>query len=322
MDRYKLDATKIERGKIDKGYLTISDYNDGTPINTPVIVVNGIEAGPRLWLQSCIHGDEYPGSMAILKLCREIDPGHLTGTIICLPALNITAFRSKTRFSPFNPHGMPDLNRVFPGKRDGNFTEVMAYNIFNALLKNADYLIDFHSGHNADTAWSLYAEDNSETSKKSLELAKAFGYDLIWPCSNPLLEKGMFFQANIKEIPSIIVEAGGGGPLATKKAVEDAYEGLLNVLKHLEMLDQPFIMKEEFTLFQDWKWLSAQFGGRFEPLVEIRDLVNKGDVIGRVYSLFEEELEAIKSPVDGIILTVSTEPFVLPGDSLYQIGKP
>ena len=322
MDRYKLDITKIGKGKIDKGYLTISDYNDGELINTPVIVVNGLTAGPRLWLQSAIHGDEYPGSLAILKLCREIDPSDIAGTIICLPALNITAFRSKHRFAPYNPHGMPDLNRVFPGKKDGNFTEVMAYNIFEALLKNADYLVDFHSGHNADTEWSLYCEDNSEASKKSSELAKAFGYDLIWPCNNPLLEGGMFFQANQNGIPSIIVEAGGGGPLATKKAVENAYEGLINVLRHLKMLDQPFTMKEGFTLFQDWKWLSAQFGGRFETLVGIRDTVNKGDIIGKIYSLFEEEQEAIKSPVDGIILTVSTEPFVLPGDSLYQIGMP
>ena len=320
MKKMKIGSAVALPGKRGNGYLEIASYLDGTPVKTPVMILNGSKPGPRLWLQGCIHGNEYCGSLAILKVFREVAPEKMAGALIGFPALNFTAFLEERRFSPFSLFGVPDLNRVFPGRTDGNFSDIMAYHIFRAFTKNADCFIDFHCGHNPDTYWTLYDEDGSDTSKKSQEIAKAFGIDLIYPSKAAVLKSALFTQATMQNIPGIIVEAGGAGELATPEAVATAAEGIKNVMKHLRILDEPFSMKKRFVIFKDWSWLTASHGGRFVPQVKMRDKVKKGQIIARVFTLFEEELEPVRSPVEGIILTFSRKPFVVSGDSIFQIG--
>ena len=101
--------------------------------------------------------------------------------------------------------------------------------------EHADFMIDFHCGHNAETRWTLFNEDGSAEAKKSMELAKAFGIEIIYPCDYPVLQSAMFTQASNKGIPGIIVESGGGGDLATEEAVNTVAEGLTNMLKYLDV---------------------------------------------------------------------------------------
>ncbi len=37
-------------------------------------------------------------------------------------------------------------NRVFPGRADGTFSEVLAYHFFQEIFSHVDYLIDLHGG--------------------------------------------------------------------------------------------------------------------------------------------------------------------------------
>jgi uncharacterized protein len=322
MGTIQIGSAVAESGKRGNGFLDIASTPDGLPVRTPVVILNGSKPGPRLWVQGCIHGNEYCGALGILQTCREVNPTEMAGALIGFPALNFTAFLEERRFSPYSYFGVPDLNRVFPGKANGNFTEIMAYRIFNAFLKNGDYLIDFHGGHNPDTYWTLYNEDGSDTAKKSQDMAKAFGIDLIYPSTVEILQNGMFAQATKHRIPGIIVEAGGSGELATSEAVTTVSEGIKSVMKYLKILDKPFSWKERYVLFKDWTWMMAPHGGRFAPEVKPRDEIKKGQNIARVYTIFDEELEPVRSSVDGIVLTITRKPFVVAGDSIIQIGIP
>lgn len=322
MDKLQIGSAVAEPGSRANGYLNVASYNDGTPVQTPVIVVHGAKPGPKLWAQACIHGDEFCGTLGILKFCRELDPGKMAGSFIGLPALNITAFRSAQRFSPYSYFGVPDLNRVFPGKPDGNFNEIMACNIFETLVGNADYMIDFHCGHNPETRWTLFNENGSQEAKKSMELAKAFGIEIIYPCDYPVLQNAMFTQASQKGIPGIIVESGGGGDLATEAAVNTVAEGLTNMMKFLDVLEARCEFKNNYVILKEWAWMMAPHGGRFVPTVKINDKIEKEQIIARLYTLFDEELESIRSPIDGVVLTVNKKPFVSAGDSIFQMGTP
>jgi uncharacterized protein len=322
MSKIHIGSVIAENGKRGNGFLDIASTPDGFPVRTPVIVVHGTKPGPALWVQGCIHGNEYCGALGILQACRELDPGKMAGTLIGFPTLNVTGFLEERRFSPYSYFGVPDLNRVFPGRENGNFTEIMAYHIFNAFVQSAHCFIDFHCGHNPDTYWTLYNEDGSETAKRSRDLAKAFGIDLIYPSTSDILKNGMFAQATRHQIPGIIVEAGGAGELATSEAVTTVSEGIKNVLKYLKVLDEPFSLKENYVLFKDWTWMLAAHGGRFVPAVKPRDRIKPGQTIARVFTIFEEELEPVKSLVDGIVLTITRKPFVVAGDSIIQIGIP
>src|SRR5262245_55521164 len=71
-------------------------------IMVPVICVrNG--AGPRVLLTAGIHGDHYEGKIALLKLARELQPEHVRGRIVILPAANFPAVMAGTRTSPIEP---------------------------------------------------------------------------------------------------------------------------------------------------------------------------------------------------------------------------
>ena len=67
----------------------------------------------------------------------------MTGRAIILPTLNAPAFRAGTRTSPID--GV-NLNRAFPGRRDGTVTQRIARYVADVLIPMADLVLDIHSG--------------------------------------------------------------------------------------------------------------------------------------------------------------------------------
>lgn len=92
---------------------------DGASIEHPVHVLNGTDDGPTLCIQRYIHRNKYVGSVAILDVWQDLEPEDVSGAIVYLPALNVTAFRHGARESPNEYNYLLDLNRVFPGDRGG-----------------------------------------------------------------------------------------------------------------------------------------------------------------------------------------------------------
>ena len=67
--------------------VTRSAYGE---IMIPITVVkNG--SGPTVLLMAGNHGDEYEGQIALVKLIRWLEPDHIKGRVIILPAANLPA---------------------------------------------------------------------------------------------------------------------------------------------------------------------------------------------------------------------------------------
>ena len=99
-------------------------------IPVPVaIVANG--DGPTVLLMAGNHGDEYEGPLAIMDAATSLDPAAVSGRIILIPFMNAPAVHAATRTSPIDGGNM---NRVFPGKRDGTITEMIAHYVSGAVL--------------------------------------------------------------------------------------------------------------------------------------------------------------------------------------------
>src|ERR1700722_5699797 len=97
---------------IDLGFTTI-----------PITVIKGSKPGPVLALTAGIHGYEYPPILALQRLQVK----KLAGTLIIVHVANMPSFLGRTVY--FSPLDGKNLNRVFPGKKDGTEAEQIAHAI-------------------------------------------------------------------------------------------------------------------------------------------------------------------------------------------------
>ncbi|MBM3567388.1 MAG: peptidase M14 [Alphaproteobacteria bacterium] len=315
-----LGDARAKPGSKASGWLRLGDLPDGQPLAIPVHLVNGAKPGPCLWVQACIHGDEYCGAFTVNALVERLDPKALAGRVIALPALNITAFQAGRRTSPFEMHGTGDLNRCFPGNAEGTITEQMGHGIFTALKAHADYLIDYHTGGVKETRWTLYADLPGKVGEAGAGLARAYGFKVVLPTPPTTLGASAFINAAKQGIPSLIVESGGFGPAFDSHLVEDGAERLCNVARHLGMLAGKVKDFGRQTFISDFAWINGTTGGLFRPTVKGGERIAKGQVIGRFTDLYGALIEEAKAPAAGIVLTTHPGPMMATGDTLIQIG--
>jgi predicted deacylase len=231
-------------------------------------------------------------------------------------------------------------NRVFPGDANGTYSEQMTHALIHEFVVHADVYIDLHGGDipEALIPFVICRAGTDAVAKKSKDIAMAFGLPYVLAISKPVQpSKGSssYAAAAEKGIPSILAEAGGVGQMQTE-AVEMLVRGVVNVMKHLNML--PAGSKEqgagskkargsehpapgsEPKVLTGFEWLYTKYAGMWYPKVAAGDVVKKGEEIGTVGDLFGDTLEKIVSPVDGVVLFLTINPSVLEKGLLMGIG--
>src|SRR5260370_10587023 len=150
----------------------------GTQI--PITTVGGAGPGPPLALIAGNHGYEYPPILALQRLRTLIDPTKLKGTIIMVHVANMTSFLGRTVY--FSPVDGKNLNRVYPGRRDGTVSERIAYAITNEVIDKADYVLDLHCGDGNEWLRPYVYQTvtgNQDLDQATAPLPLAFGIDHI-----------------------------------------------------------------------------------------------------------------------------------------------
>ena len=92
-----------------------------------------------------------------------------------IPALNFPAFMSGDRNSPID--GL-NMNRAFPGKRDGSVTSMIADYLTTKIIPLSDVLVDIHSGGKTMMFSPFVTYQNVPNigiNQKAKEAALAFG---------------------------------------------------------------------------------------------------------------------------------------------------
>ena len=123
-----------EAGEKKTGWLEI----EGGGQKLPLTLICGAKEGPTMMISAGIHGAEYIGVQALSELSRELDPRELKGNVICIRVANPSAFRDYVRF--FVPEDGKNLNRVFPGKKDGTLSERIASLRASTVISPPDIL--------------------------------------------------------------------------------------------------------------------------------------------------------------------------------------
>ena len=252
----------------------------------PICVVRNGE-GPTVFLMSGNHGDEYEGQIVLTKLIRALEPSHVKGRVIILPAANMPAAMAGTRVSPID---QGNLNRAFPGDPHGTPTWAIAHYIDSILYPMADYHHDLHSGGSSlkyVPFCSMRQSGDAALDARSLAALKAFGapLSLVW-AYNP--ENRLAGAAAARRgLVSLGGEFGGGGDV-NRSSLAMLDRGVQNFLRFTGVLagqsaPAPTEGIRMMEVASRDHYVYATEAGLLEPAVDLGAEIRKGQLAGVVH---------------------------------------
>lgn len=301
-------------GTAVRGAIPVTELAGGTPLEIPVVVVNGANEGPCFWVNGAIHGDEPEGPLACQIALAEVDPAQLSGTLVLCPVLNVPAFEAAQRGNPADTFTY-DMNRIYPGNPDGYLSERVAAAHAAAMGPVADLEISIHSGgSHSFLDKAIFVDERPE----SVELATAMGVG--WGCIMSSFNPSGSPMAYMKELGKvgITVELGGRSatsPSAFARVGRELADSILNILRHYEMYPGEALYPSPRYRGQQ-EALLAPASGIFipEPGVEFLTMMAKGDPIARIVNVFGDTLAQLEAPADGMFFGLRALPNVTTGD--------
>ena len=141
-DTLSVGEVSVARGAKATGIIRIPDGVD-KGLDIPVSVVHGKEPGKILALIAGTHGYEYTSILALQRLLPQLDPQKMKGSVILVHMANPETFFARRIYVSSDGK---NLNRVYPGKKDGTISERIAEAITREVIDQATNLIDMHSG--------------------------------------------------------------------------------------------------------------------------------------------------------------------------------
>jgi len=318
---FTLLGKKIERGETVQLNIDIARLHTRTAIEVPVIISRGKEPGPVILLNAGIHGDEVNGVEIVRQIIAKNYHKPQKGTVICIPVLNVFGFLHQIREFPDGR----DLNRVFPGSKEGSLGSRFAYFFMKEIIPNIHYCIDYHTGASKRFNYTQLRIEGSDT--ETLALAEVFGAPFILLSKE--LPKSFRSEASKKGVKVLLFEGGKSLDLdriVTKIGVTGALKvmhqlGMRDFTKEIELNGiKKGLESESPILLANSSWLRARFSGMFRSFVSIGTKIKKGMILGTISDPFGDFEKRVIAKTKGYIICSNHSPIVNQGDALFHIG--
>jgi uncharacterized protein len=310
-------------GMKETGWLEFKYRNTGEPIRFPVgTLYGGAGDGPTLVVVGGMHGSEFAGIEAAIRIFNEVDPALLRGTLKVCMIYNLPAFVNHLGFVV--PHDGKNPSTTFPGSSIGTYGEAMAYYFDQELLSKADAMVELHGGDipEALTPFVIAPVTGDEALDTRIRaMAVAYNIPIIAsrkmpdPARPPV--RSAFGVTALRGKPAILVESGQQGILNMTE-VETHLIGLRNVLIHLGMLPGQVVNTVKRLFSEEHMAIRSEHVGMWYPVVKITDWVQAGQVVGHIRDYFGSPLAEVKAVSDGIVTVVRTSPSVAAGNVLLE----
>ncbi len=312
----ELNLQGVPPGEIRRFQLELMHDPLSTPVCIPVMVARGARPGPVFGVTAAVHGNEVNGIPIIQRLFAELDLQGLSGTVVGVPVVSVYAFAAATRtfFEGF------DLNRIMPGKADGNVGEVYAYRILDRLVRHFNFFVDVHTA-SFGRVNSLYvrADLRHATSRRMAFLQAP---EII--VHNEAKDGTLRDAAMDLGIAAITVEVGD--PLRfQRRMIKDSLDGLRAILHEFRLLDHAPTGDDDdepTIVCRSSSWIHTDAGGLLEVLPSTADMVKEGQVIARLRNPFGDILANYKAPHAGVVVGKSTNPVCRTGSRILHLGVP
>ncbi|WP_435154916.1 succinylglutamate desuccinylase/aspartoacylase family protein [Haladaptatus sp. DFWS20] len=319
----KLGTAESSPGELVTGWLDVTDLPTGTPERLPVLIAEGEEDGPTLWITASIHGNEVTALATAQDVMKENLESRIRGTVVCLPTLNPAGLRRTTRTSYYHDD---DPNRYFPdpdadSSRPPRVQELIDGRIYDAFEESADALVDLHTAQVGSIPFVirdrvLFGSERTEEEANELaddleRLVDAYDFPVINEyAAEEYVEQNLQRSTagsalNNAGIPAFTVELGGF-EVVEEDTREKGVLGLLNVMHELDMLsDDPkptgldapvdFPVKRAVHPYTDT-------AGIVRHRVEAGDTFEEGDPITDIVTPHGDSKTTIESEHDGYVV--------------------
>lgn len=277
------------------------------------------ESAKRVCIVTGTHGDELEGQYVCFELNRRLqnEREHLNGIVDIYPALNPLGIDSISRGVPMFDL---DMNRIFPGSKDGTSAEFLAHSIMQDLL-GADMCIDIHAS-NIFLREIPQVRVNETSAEKLLPYARLLNTDFVWVHeAETVLESTLAYSLNAAGTPALVVEMGTGMRI-TKKYGDQLLDGIFALLAKLGVWSGEVRPPKEPVISTDGEvvQVSSDCCGIFTPCARHTAQVQKGEQIGTIFDPLAGEIVAeLSSPCDGLLFTLRDYPVVYDGSLIARI---
>ena len=276
----------------------------------------------RFSLVTGIHGDELEGqyvAFRINQILREnID--CVDGIVDIYPGMNPLGVYSVNR-------GIPafdlDMNRIFPGRSDGDMNEYVASRLIDDIA-GSDLVIDIHAS-NIFLTEIPQIRINEISADRLVPLARKANVDLIWVHgAATVLESTLAYALNDRNTPTLVAEVGVGMRI-TKEYGDQLTAGILSLLKELGIYSgecpevrEPVISSDS----DDVIFLNAPSSGIFIQTAHHGAILEKGEEVGIIVNpLTGDVLSRMVSPERGWLFTIREYPVTDQGSLIARILK-
>lgn len=297
-------------------WIEVATLATGTPLRLPIHEVDGAPGGPTLGVSALLHGDEITGPEVIRRLLQAVDPGRLRGRLRLVPVANPLAFQSLTRVTPGSIE-ISNLNRVFPGDASLDLAARLAHALQTQFLDEVTHLVDLHAG-------GTFPIVDYTISLRDVEVALAFGQRVVRQVDAYAGTMGALAASQGK--PSVVAEIGGGY-LRDAHYADLGVRGVINVMRHLGMLDGRPELPDRQTVLRETTTVRPGHGGLLHSQLTLEAMgreVAQETILGRVVSPYTfDTLEELRAPYARnvvVLLRTGITP-VNPGDYAYMLGN-
>jgi predicted deacylase len=306
----------ISPGEKVTGYLKVGSTSTHD-VRLPYIIIRGEAPGPTLCVLGGVHALEYASIEGVQRVGKELEPENMKGSLIIVPIVNMEGFSNRVAFN--NSIDYVNQNRVFPGDPSGTMSRRVASTLFDNIISKADALIDSHGGDLTEdiNKFVIIGKTEDKTiNQKMVDMASC--YDAYYISVTDIV--GSTKEAlTLYGIPCITPESGTPYPVRVDE-VDFHYNGIMNVLRYMKIIDGEPQMKE-LVINPEQVRLFADAGGIWRPKINAGCMVEKGMILGEIVNVFGETIQTLEAPFTGLANNMRTSAAVNSGDTIGYVVK-
>ncbi len=315
----------VAPGAKERFLVKIGETSTGSEVAIPVVVVRGQKDGPTVLITAGQHAEETGSIDAVKRFGGQLTPEEVSGTVVVVPLQNAPAWIHRSRLYPFDAPTVTDIGSLPRGEAGGVMTARVLYALVDCIAANANFALDVHGTHLDSmnyprTMTIITGDEPPEVHEKRLELSRKVGYEVIHLWKVPSGRGGLTPILNSRGCPTIAIEAGEGWrnlepfPSILIRGIRNFCKAVGALSGELEM---PSLQVEVTRRVE----ITANHGGLSNLFVMPGQYVRAGEVVGQIRDMFDDVLEELKTPINGLIIRCSLLPTVATGARLCNVSE-